>query len=54
MAEDLHLIQIHLIQQYYDDYVGTMEIYSLDRKKQEDMDVKLWECFPKTIITIFR
>lgn len=35
--------------QYYDDYVGGMEIYSLDRSNARRYGVKLWECFPKTI-----
>ena len=36
--------------QYYDDYVGGMEIYSLDRQNARRYGVKLWECFPKTIV----
>ena len=35
--------------QYYDDYVGKMEIYSLDRAGARRYGVRLWECFPRTI-----
>ena len=34
---------------YYDDYVGEIQIYSLDRSGARRYGVKLWECFPKTI-----
>ncbi len=34
---------------YYNDYIGSMEIYLLDRQDKRRFGVKLWECFPKTI-----
>ena len=34
---------------YYWDYVGTIEIYMLDRQDQKRYGIKLWEAFPKTI-----
>ena len=34
---------------YYDDYVGGMDIYSLDRDNARRYGVRLYECFPKTI-----
>ena len=34
---------------YYDDYVGEIQIYSLDRSGARRYGVKLWECFPKSI-----
>ena len=34
---------------YYDDYVGEIQIYSLDRSGARRYGVKLWECFPKVI-----
>jgi len=35
--------------QYYDDYVGKIEIYSLDNDGARRYGVQLVECFPKTI-----
>tara|TARA_Y100000389_G_scaffold169274_1_gene175420 strand:+ start:41 stop:775 length:735 start_codon:yes stop_codon:yes gene_type:complete len=35
--------------QYYDDYVGKIQIYSLDRGDNRRYGVELVECFPKTI-----
>lgn len=35
--------------QYYDDYVGKIQIYSLDRGNKRRYGVELVECFPKTI-----
>ena len=35
--------------QYYDDYVGAIEIYSLDNDGARRYGVQLVECFPKTI-----
>ena len=34
---------------YYDDYVGTIQIYQLDEKGDRRYGVELIECFPKTI-----
>ena len=34
---------------YYNDYIGTVEIYMLDRQDTKRYGVKLWEAFPKTI-----
>ena len=34
---------------YYNDYIGAMEIYLLDRQSKRRYGVKLWEVFPKTI-----
>tara|TARA_B100000475_G_scaffold130220_1_gene95187 strand:+ start:133 stop:843 length:711 start_codon:yes stop_codon:yes gene_type:complete len=34
---------------YYNDYIGTMEIYILDKQNQRRYGIKLWEVFPKTI-----
>jgi len=34
---------------YYNDYIGSMEIYVLDRKDKRRYGIKLWEVFPKTI-----
>jgi len=34
---------------YYNDYIGTMEIYLLDRQDKRRYGLKLWEVFPKTI-----
>ncbi len=34
---------------YYYDYVGSIEIYVLDKQDQRRFGIKLWEAFPKTI-----
>ena len=34
---------------YYDDYVGTIQIYQLDEKNERKYGVELIECFPKNI-----
>ena len=34
---------------YYNDYVGSLEIYLLDKQEQRRYGLKLWEAFPKTI-----
>ena len=34
---------------YYNDYIGFVEIYLLDRQEQRQYGLKLWECFPKSI-----
>ena len=34
---------------YYNDYIGTVEIYVLDKQEQRRYGIKLWEAFPKTI-----
>ena len=34
---------------YYDDYVGTIQIYKLDEQNERRYGVELIECFPKTI-----
>ena len=34
---------------YYNDYVGAVEIYLLDKQEQKRYGLKLWEAFPKTI-----
>ena len=34
---------------YYNDYIGSMEIYVLDRKDKRRYGIKLGEVFPKTI-----
>ena len=34
---------------YYNDYIGNIEIYLLDRQDQRRYGIKLWEAFPKTI-----
>ena len=31
---------------YYDDYVGSMQIFQLTKRIEEDMNVELIECFP--------
>ena len=36
---------------YYWDYVGTIELYMLDKQDQKRYGIKLWEAFPKTIGT---
>lgn len=35
--------------QYYNDYIGGIEIYVLDRLDKKRYGIKLWEVFPKTI-----
>ena len=34
---------------FYNDYIGSMEIYLLDRQDVRRYGLKLWEVFPKTI-----
>ena len=34
---------------YYNDYIGTIEMYVLDKQNQRRYGIKLWEVFPKTI-----
>ena len=34
---------------YYNDYIGTVEIYLLDKNNQRKYGLKLYECFPKSI-----
>ena len=34
---------------YYDDYVGSVEIYLLDKNEQRKYGLKLWDAFPKSI-----
>ena len=34
---------------YYNDYIGTVEIYMLDKQDKKRYGIKLWEAFPKTI-----
>lgn len=34
---------------YYNDYVGAVEIYLLDKQDQRRYGVKLWDAFPKNI-----
>ena len=34
---------------YYNDYVGALEIYLLDKEDQRRYGLKIWEAFPKTI-----
>ena len=36
---------------YYWEYVGTIELYMLDKQDQKRYGIKLWEAFPKTIGT---
>ena len=38
--------------QYYDSYVGSMDIYQLDKNNRRRYGVKLVECFPKNIGSI--
>jgi len=35
--------------QYYDTYVGSLEIYLLDRENKRRYGLKCWEAYPKTI-----
>ena len=34
---------------YYNDYIGQVEMYILDKQEQRRYGIKLWEVFPKTI-----
>ena len=34
---------------YYNDYIGHVEMYVLDKQDQRRYGIKLWEVFPKTI-----
>ena len=34
---------------YYDDYIGTIQIYQLDEQNERRYGVELIECFPKTV-----
>ena len=34
---------------YYNDYIGALEIYLLDKQEKRRYGMKLWECFPKEI-----
>ena len=34
---------------YYNDYIGHVEMYVLDKQEQRRYGIKLWEVFPKTI-----
>ena len=34
---------------YYNDYVGTVEMYVLDRQDKRTFGIKLWEAYPKSI-----
>ena len=34
---------------YYNDYIGTVEIYLLDRQDKKKFGIKLWEAYPKSI-----
>ena len=34
---------------YYSDYIGSMDMYILDKQNQRRYGIKLWEVFPKTI-----
>ena len=38
--------------QYYNDYIGTVDIYLLDRESTRRYGLRLWEAFPKTINAI--
>ena len=35
--------------QFYNDYIGEIQIYILDEKDNRRYGVKIWECFPKNI-----
>ena len=37
---------------YYNDYVGVVDIYLLDREDKRRYGIRLWEAFPKTINAI--
>ena len=49
MAKILHLITITWSLGYYDNYVGSIDIYQLDEQDNRRYGVKLVECFPKSI-----
>ena len=34
---------------YYSDYIGSIDMYVLDKQNQRRYGIKLWEVFPKTI-----
>ena len=34
---------------YYNDYIGTVEIYLLNRQDKKTFGIKLWEAYPKSI-----
>ena len=34
---------------YYNDYIGSVEIYLLDRQDTKKFGIKLWEAYPKSI-----
>lgn len=38
--------------QYYNDYIGSIDIYLLDREMNRRYGIKLWEAFPKTVAAI--
>ena len=35
--------------QFYNDYIGDIQIYLLDEQNERRYGVKVWECFPKNI-----
>ena len=35
--------------QFYNDYIGEIQIYLLDEQNERRYGVKVWECFPKNI-----
>ena len=35
--------------QFYNDYIGEIQIYLLDEQNERRYGVKIWECFPKNI-----
>jgi len=35
--------------QFYNDYIGEIQIYLLDEEENRRYGVKIWECFPKNI-----
>tara|TARA_B100000029_G_scaffold33924_1_gene32054 strand:+ start:238 stop:978 length:741 start_codon:yes stop_codon:yes gene_type:complete len=35
--------------QFYNDYIGEIQIYLLDEQDNRRYGVKIWECFPKTL-----
>lgn len=37
---------------YYNNYVGTVYVYLLDKQMNRRYGLKLWECFPKTVSAI--
>ena len=36
--------------QYYNDYMGMVEIFLLDKQDQRRYGLRLWEAFPKTVV----